>query len=348
MNISSLKPYIPPLEGRTKSGQLLLDFNERTTPASPLVDAALQEFVTTGAYRRYPSYSALYPLLAAYTGARESQLAITNGSDRGIELIIQTLVAPGEEIIIPAPTFVLFEQYATIREAKIIQPLYERDLSFPLQGVLDAISEKTKLIIVCNPNNPTGTLASQEAIETLCIKAQEVGAFVLVDEAYGEFSGVTCSALLSRYKHLIITRTFSKAFGLAALRIGYLMANEQIIEVIKKVQSPYEVNMAAVIAAQAALQDIAYMTDYCREVMQEAKPLTEDFFRSKEIAFYPSYGNFILFKPENPTLIFNKLRERGMLIRPRTGCRIEDTLRVSIGTVSNMNQFIYEYSTINN
>lgn len=347
-NIAQLEAYKPPLEGRGEAGLMLLDFNERTIPASPAVEAALLNYITSGTYTQYPRYEELTPLIAAYAEVKANNILITNGSDRAIELLIQIFLNSKDEIIIPTPSFALFDQYAQIKGAKIIAPTYKPDLRFPLKEVLEAMNTKTRLVVICNPNNPTGTGVTVEEIEMICKKAQSIDALILVDEAYYEFSQVTCSALLEKYKQLVITRTLSKAFGLAGLRIGYLIANKETIQILKKVQSPYEVNMAAVVAAQAALEDPTYMRDYCDEVMKKSKPLIEAFFEAQGIFYFPSEANYILFKPKSPTFIFKALRKKNILIRPRTGPQIQDTLRVSIGTVSNMNQFIYEYSQINN
>ena len=171
------------------------------------------------------------------------------------------------------------------------------DMSFPLDDVLNSITEKTKLVVICNPNNPTGTLISVADIEKICKKAKD--AIVYVDEAYAEFSAVTAVPLLDKYPNLIITRTFSKAFGLVALRIGYVIARPELIKEMLKVRGPYDINMVSLCAAKTALQNLDNLDNYVDEVMEKSKPMLEKFLDDVDIRYYESGSNFILIKPKD-------------------------------------------------
>lgn len=339
-----MKQYNPPLSGRRKFSGILLDFNERTSPPSPKIQQALQDFLNADKLQLYPEYGGLERKLAKYVGVNTDQIMITNGSDQGIDLIFRTFTEFCDTVIIPTPSFAMFYQCAQIIGNKILRPLYKKgDLSFPLDELLKMIRKPVKLIVICNPNNPTGTIVSTGDIEKIAKKAQN--AIILVDEAYFEFSGVTAIPLIKKYPNIIVTRTLSKAFGLPSLRIGYIVASKTFINELSKVQGPYDINMMAYTAAFAAFDDQKGMQKYVNEVMNKAKPRVEDFFTKNNITFYPSSGNFLLFKPDQKTTE-KKLKENGFLLRPQDKPNIENTLRLSIGTVNQMKQFINVYKSV--
>ena len=209
---------------------------------------------------------------------------------------------------------------------------------------MDLIDGRTKLIVVCNPNNPTGTAISIADIEKIARKAKR--AIVYIDEAYFEFSKITAVSLIKKYSNIIITRTFSKAFGLASLRIGYAIARAEYIAEMLKIRGPYDVNMAAYNAAYAALKNRKGMESYVKDVMESAKPLVEKFFAENAIPYFPSRSNFILFRPDNPENAMKLLTENGARVRPQNKQNIKNTLRVSIGTVQQMKKFITIYKSV--
>jgi len=328
--IQVMKSYSPPLEGRRKFKGQLLDFNERTIPVSSKVKEALIELIKADNIQVYPEYGDLIEEIASYTGAKKEEVMITNGSDQGIDLIFRTFVEEGEEVVIPSPSFAMFSQCAQIVGAKVI----------------NSIKEGVKLIVICNPNNPTGETIDLKEIEEITKKALDMNAIVYIDEAYFEFSKVTAVSLINKYPNLIITRTFSKAFGLASLRIGYTISSEKNISEMMKVRGPYDISMPAVVAAKAALQDVKSMEKYVDEVMNESKPMLENFFRENNIEFYPSRANFILFRPRDSKEMTGKLKEQGFLTRPREGVNINGTVRVTIGTVKQMKEFINQFKNV--
>lgn len=343
--ISVMKPYLPPIEGRRKYKGVLCDFNERTIPASSKVLAAIRAFVSQNQTQLYPEYGdKLLRKIAAYAKVEPQQVMVTNGSDQGIDLIFRTFTSRNDTVVIPAPSFAMFYQCAGMVGNKVVEPAYKLpDLEYPTDEVAKAVENGTKLVVICNPNNPTGTLLSLVEIEQILIKALEKSCIVYIDEAYGEFSGVTAAPLIKKYPNLIITRTFSKAFGLASLRIGYVISDESNIAELRKVLGPYDVNMAGFAAACAALDDLKETRKYANEVMEKSKPMVESFFEKQKIPFYPSGSNFVLFKPQNANLVYEKLREKSTLVRPRSGPNINGTLRVTIGTVPQMKKFISVY-----
>lgn len=341
--IQKMRPYKPPLKGRSKYSGMLLDFNERTTPPESKVVSALEKFVKGQKLQVYPEYFDLEKRIAEYAGIKVNQVMITNGSNQGIDIIFRTFTEKGDKVIIPSPSFAMFYQCAQIVGNEIICPLYKKDyLAFPLEETLKGlVDERVKMIVVCNPNNPTGTVVSLADIEKIAQKAKN--ALVYIDEAYFEFSKITAAPLIKKYPNIVITRTFSKAFGLAGLRIGYVIAAKEYIAEMSKVRGPYDVNMLAYAAASATLKDRKNMENYVEEVMKKAKLIVEKFFTENKITYYPSAANFILFRPNNPENTFEKLKKAGVLVRPQNKQNIEVTLRVSIGTLAQMKRFIEIY-----
>jgi len=344
-NIRLMKPYSPPIENRRCFNGLLLDFNEALIPIGPKVQKALIEFVKSNEFQTYPEYGNLVQKISQYVGCKDEEVLITNGSDQAIDIIFRTFTSEKDEVIIPSPSFALFYQCAQLNKNTIITPKYSENGTFPLGEVLDSINKKTKLIVICNPNNPTGTLVSVDDIEKIIIEAAKFNAEVYIDEAYYESSEVTATGLLEKYENLIITRTFSKAFGLASLRIGYVVASKKMIDQMLKVRAPYDVNMIAKIAADSALSDKISMEKYSNEVMNKSKLTLEKFFTNNKIMFLKSRANFILFKLPNANKVFDKLGEEGFRLRLRN-FRKNIYLRVTIGTLKQTKQFISVFKNL--
>ena len=336
--IRQMRTYNPPIEQRAKFKGLRLDFNERLAPLPAQVIDAIRNF-DPQRFMIYPSYGDLVKKIAKYAEVVVDNLMITNGSDQGMELIFRTFVSARDRVIIPSPSFAMFYQVAQVQGAEIIRPKYKADGSFPFEEVIELLNQKPKLVIICNPNNPTGTLLPLEKIEAILRAAGDT--LIYVDEAYFEFSGVTAIKLIEKYPNLFITRTFSKAFGLAALRIGYLMSYKTNIDEMLKVRGPYDINQIAKVAVEASLETFPELKQYCDEVMNKAKPFTEEFFRERTINFCPSDANFIYFK--EPFAGFSaKLEENGILIRPQA----DGYARVTIGALSQMERFTEIFNQI--
>ncbi|MFC1616586.1 pyridoxal phosphate-dependent aminotransferase [Candidatus Margulisiibacteriota bacterium] len=335
-----MKAYAPPLGGRKDYDGLLLDFNERTIPLNPKVTEALVNYFQNEKPNIYPEYEDLTAKIAEYSKVFSDQVMLTNGSDPGIDLVFRCFTGVGDEVIIPTPSFAIFFQCAQVMNNKILTPEYNKnDLSFPTEKIIGLISPKTNLIVLCNPNNPTGTVIPQPEIKEILDKALENKAIVLVDEAYFEFLQQSAAKFINDYPNLIITRTFSKAFGLAALRIGYLISQKQNIDNMLKVRIPYDINMPAVIAASASLDNISDIENYIAEVMYSAKPKLEDFFQKKGIKYVKSGANYILFQP--PIKDLDKiLEEKGFRVRIQNKPLIDGFLRVTIGTAAQTQKFL--------
>lgn len=333
--------YKPPLEGRGSKDFLLLDFNERTTPASPKVKEALKKFVDSDRTQVYPEYGDLEVKIAEYAEVQNGQTMVTNGGDQGIDVICRAFLDEGDKTIIPFPEFAMHYQSAGIQGAEILEPKYQEEGKIPLDEILELMDgERVRMIIFSNPNNPTGISTPIGEVEKILEKAKEKGIAVLHDEAYFEFSKITAKDLLKKYDNLYIVRTFAKAFGLVASRAGYVISQEKNIQELLKIRGPYDVNMFAKTAILAALADIEYMEKYVEETMKVAKPKLERFLKEKNIFFYPSQANYLLLKIKNPKEIMEKLKSKGILVRPKPCPDGKDAVRVSIGTLADTERLI--------
>jgi len=340
-NIARMGAYSPPLESRTDRDYLLLDFNESTVPPSPAVVEAITGFLRRGLLRAYPAYGRFGERLAAYTGLPPACTLLANGSDQAIEVVMRALLEPGDEVVFPVPGFAIFPQIAGVQGAELVSPRYRDDMSFPFEEVVAAVTPRTRLIVVINPNNPTGTSASEAQVRELLGRFPEVA--VLVDEAYHEFTGRTVAPLVREHDNLVVTRTFSKAFALAGLRLGYALSNAAFIRELHKVRGPYDVNMLAVQGAEAALAHPEGWRDYVAEVMTRAKPMVERFFTEHGVPFVRGEANFMLVRPPDVAAACAFLRERGILVRPQRE-PVADMFRLSVGTTADMQRFMAAFA----
>jgi histidinol-phosphate aminotransferase len=326
--VLAMAAYSPPTAGR--AGKLRLDFNENTVGCSPRVIAALKERLDSAALAVYPEYGEAKEAIGRYFGVRPEQFVFTNGTDEAIQVFINTYVDPGQEVLLLKPAYAMYRFYAEVAGAKIREVAYPQpDLEFPLQAVLDAITPETRAILLANPNNPTGTGVSLLGIERILHRARK--AVVMVDEAYYEFSGVTGLTEIERVPNLFVCRTFSKIFGMAAMRLGCLFSHEANVALLHKAQSPYSVNALAVMAAEAAVQDTTYVESYVAEVLA-ARELLCLGLEKLEIPYVPSSANFVLGHFGKRAIeVRDALRERGILVRDRSyqapGC-----VRMTVGT----------------
>jgi histidinol-phosphate aminotransferase len=326
--VQQMAPYHPPTAGR--AGKLRLDFNENTVGCSPAVTAALQRSLDPAALAIYPEYGCAKESIARYFQVPADSFVFTNGTDEAIQVFINTYIDDGQQVLVLRPAYAMYRFYAEVAGAKIIEiPYPQPDLEFPLQALLDAITPETRAILIANPNNPTGTGTSLHGIERILARAKK--AAVLIDEAYYEFSGVTALPEIATHPNLFVCRTFSKVFGMAGMRLGCMFSHPANIEFLHKAQSPYSVNSLAVIAAQAAVQDTAYVQNYVAEVLA-ARELLCLGLEKLGVRYIPSSANFVLARFGARAIeIRDALREQSILVRDRSyeapGC-----VRITAGT----------------
>lgn len=337
-----MAPYSPPTGGR--AGKLRLDFNENTVGCSPNVVAALREQLAEGLLAVYPEYTEVKAELAEFFGVAADQMLLTNGTDEAIQVLVNTYVDPGADAVLLRPSYAMYKFYAEVMGASIREvPYNPRDLSFPTDELLDAIRPETRAVLIANPNNPTGTGTDLDQIERILARAKN--AAVLIDEAYYEFAGVTALELLNERPNLFISRTFSKVYGMAAMRFGCLFSQASNIAYLHKAQSPYSVNSLAALAARAAIRDRTYIQKYVLEVLAAREHLYVGFERLG-IPYYRSQANFVLFDAgERAIELRDKLRARSILVRDRS-YEIPGCVRVTAGTRDQILHFLEELEAL--
>ena len=333
--VRRLKEYHPPLGGRVG---LRLDFNENTVGCSPRVLERLRQ-LQFDQLARYPERESVERQVAAHLGVDPAGLLLTNGVDEAIHLICETYLEPGDEVLIVVPTFSMYEIYAGATGARVITIPAAADFSYPTEQVLARVSPRTRLIAIANPNNPTGAVVPGN--ELLRILRAAPDAAVLVDEAYFDFYGESMLAEVASFPNLFVARTFSKAYGLAGLRIGVLVGSAGQMTMVRRVSSPYNVNAVALACLPEALADQDYIRQYVDEVRQGREQIEQE-LRSLKLRFWPSQANFVLVKiGERHDAFVRAMRERGILVRDRSrdsGC--DGCVRISVGSKAQTGQLI--------
>jgi histidinol-phosphate aminotransferase len=324
--VVAMPEYHPPLAGRNA---LRLDFNENTFAASPKVIARLRE-TTAEDLTKYPEREGVEAVAAAHFGLDAKQVLLTNGVDEAIHIVCAGLLEEDDEAIICTPTFFMYEVSVRMMTPHLVRVQADASLAFPYERFAAAITPRTKLIVISSPNNPTGAVVSREQILAICAKAPH--AAVLVDEAYYHFHGETVLDDVKRVPNLLVARTFSKAYGMASLRIGMLAGNAELIRYMRKVSSPYNVNGVALDCLPVALADEAYIAWYAEQV-RVGLGRTMDVLRKFGVDFFPSHANFVLMKigAKHAELV-KAMRAKGVLLRDRSsdpGC--DGYVRITIG-----------------
>jgi histidinol-phosphate aminotransferase len=333
--VRNVPSYHPPLGGRNG---LRLDFNENTVGCSPRV---LERLRSIGAEElaRYPEREPVEGVAARYFKVKAEELLLTNGVDEAIHLLCETYLEPEDEALMVVPTFSMYEVFATAPGARVVKIPAGANFSFPTSTVLRNVSAATRLIAIANPNNPTGSAAATE--DLLLIARAAPQAAVLIDEAYFEFHGKTLLPEWQRLPNLFVARTFSKAYGLAGLRVGVLMGDVTQMTGVRKVASPYNVNSVALACLPEALNDQPYIHKYVNEVCEGRERLQQELERLG-VPFWPSRANFVLMRPGEANSAFvGRMREHGILVRDRSrdpGC--EGCVRITLGTLEQTDRLL--------
>jgi histidinol-phosphate aminotransferase len=333
--VQQMKEYYPPLGSREA---MRLDFNENTLECSPRVRESLAQ-VSSGALTRYPEREPVEAIVAAHLGLRAEQVALTNGVDEAIHVLFEAFLDAGDEVLMPVPTYTMYEVYASATDARVVTVQAADDLQFPFDRLIVAITPQTKVIAIANPNSPSGSVATREQLLELARRAPH--AVLLVDEAYFHFFGETVMDLVGTLPNLVVARTFSKAYGLAGLRLGLLAGTVDLMRWVRRVLSPYSVNSLALACLPPALEDTAYLNWYVGEVLA-AREEFEAALDHAKVRRWPSRANFILVDIGARHAEFVRLmRDAGVLVRDRSsdpGC--DGRVRITIGTRAQMRQAV--------
>jgi histidinol-phosphate aminotransferase len=330
-----LPTYHPPLGGRIG---LRLDFNENTVGCSPRVLERLRR-IGFEELARYPEREPVEAIVATHLGIEPGEALLTNGVDEAIHLLCEAYLEEGDEVCIAVPTFSMYEIFAAATGARVVNVPAAEDFAFPTEGLRRQINSSTRLIVVANPNNPTGAAASLK--DLLVIAEFAPDAALLVDEAYFEFHGETLLPEWRTRPNVFVARTFSKAYGLAGLRVGVLCGNHEQMAAVRRVASPYNVNSVALACLPEALEDDAYVQNYVEQV-RAGRTQLQSALVSVGIPYWPSRANFVLMRLGEFTSAFIRgMRDRGILVRDRSrdyGC--QGCVRITLGSAEHTEKLL--------
>jgi len=347
--VRSIAPYQPgkPISelaremGLEESGIVKLASNENPRGIGPRTRAAIEGAI--GEVARYPDGGgfALKQALSARHAVDAASIVLGNGSNDVLELVALAFLGPGRAAVMSQHAFAVYPLATQARGARsIVVPA--RDYGHDLEAMARAIDEETYVLWIANPNNPTGTLAAPEALEAFLRRVPE-RVVVVLDEAYNEYlaPGLRADSVkwLKRHPNLVVTRTFSKAYGLAGLRVGYGLAHASVADVMNRVRQPFNVNSIGLAAAAAALDDMEFVARSYAENLQGLKQLEEG-ARALGLEFIPSHGNFITLRVGKAAEIFKRLLRRGVIVRPVAGYGLPEHLRVTVGTGQENERFL--------
>ena len=305
-----------------------LNGNENPYGPSPAVAKALAEFPNFNHYPD-PEQRQLRQALSGYVGVDPERIIAGNGSDELIDMLFRMFIGPGDNIINLTPTFGMYSLGAEICGGQAVSVPRDAEFEIDLEGVKLAITPRTKAIVVCSPNNPTGNMPREAEVRALL----DTGILVIVDEAYYEFSGQTLMPLLDEYPNLVVLRTFSKWAGLAGLRIGLGAMHPDLARTMMSVKPPYNVNLAAETALIASLEDMPALLERVNAIVAERERMYGLLSAIPTVKPYPSRANFILCQlPEGSgQQVFEDLCNRGIFLRHWNNPRLKDCVRTSVG-----------------
>jgi histidinol-phosphate aminotransferase len=324
--VERMHEYHPPLAGRDG---LRLDFNENTLAPSPRVQGVLRT-ISADSLTKYPERGHVERIVAQHFGLSPEAVLLTNGVDEAIHLVCETYLEPQDEVIVVTPTFSMYALYAEMTGATVRSIQADSTLQFPYKQVCEAIHSGTRLIMIASPNNPTGAVVDSKLLLDLAASAPQ--AALLVDEAYYHFHGESVLNETTTVTNLIVARTFSKAYGLAGLRIGLLVGHPDTMRYVRKVSSPYNVNSIALECLPEALADESYIAWYAEQIHQ-SRTVAEKALTGLKIPYWQSHANSILMNigPKHKAFV-EAMRRQGVLVRDRSadpGC--DGCVRITLG-----------------
>ena len=319
-NVLKLKPYSSARDEFQGNGSVFLDANENPYP-SP--------------YNRYPDphQFALKRKIAEIKGVDSEQIFLGNGSDEPIDLLIRAFCEPGvDNVLIPQPTYGMYSVSAEINAVEIKTVKLTPEFDIDLASTEKAWNERTKLLFLCSPNNPSGNLLSKDKIESLLRKFKGL---VIVDEAYIDFTDYTgFLPLLTQYNNLVVLQTLSKAWGLAGIRLGMCFSNVEVIKVLNKIKPPYNINILTQTVALESIREIQQKENWVKEIKIQRELLRNELAKIKMVEkVYPSDANFLLTKVKNAKVTYDLLVDKGIITRDRSNVILcNNCLRITVGT----------------
>ncbi len=326
-----------------KRPDVMLDANESPYSLPINIIDEIKSRIPYEKLNRYPDPRAykLCSKISDYVGHGISgdMIIAGDGSDELINIIISSYVGKGRKVLIPTPTFSVYSIYSKVNEGSVIPFNRDKDFNVDIDEMIDCINrERPELVFLCNPNNPTGTLTDREDIIKLLERCKSM---IVIDEAYFEFCNITCVDLVKKYKNLIILRTFSKAWGMAGIRLGYLISNKGVIDELLKVKPPYNVNSITQEIGITILDHIEYMKKNTSSILKERDYIIRHLKSIDKIKVYDTYANFIFLKVPDADMLCRALRDLSIGIRNFNNCQgISNHVRVGVGQRHENDQLI--------
>tara|TARA_R100000234_G_scaffold119768_1_gene103676 strand:- start:8348 stop:9400 length:1053 start_codon:yes stop_codon:yes gene_type:complete len=337
--ISKLEPYVPSSRDYGDEDWSYCDWNESQFPPSPLVLPAIKDFLLNSNIEKYPcaNNKELLGLLCDYTGLKTENIIIYNGSDDALKDVFLSFADQESKVVTYCPSYTQVDTFIAMatdnhHKQQIKDPLGAHEYDFEILKNYD-------VAYLANPNNPTGHVIEKDMIERIIsINPQTL---FIIDEAYYEFYQVSCADLVSKYDNIIVTRTFSKAFGLASLRIGYALGSKEKIAFLNKIKNVKSVNSIAQVAAIACLQDLNYLNKCVAETKQ-ARQLLQDYVdKSHHLSCVKSHSNFVLIRTDNSENVIKKMIDNKISIRDRSSFKnLENCIRITVGSIATTKKII--------
>jgi len=349
--IKDIPPYIPGKSkkeiakeyGLDEDSVIKLGSNENPLGPSKKVIDIITKYADSVSIYPEDVPSELHSKIAEHIGVDEGQVIAGNGSDEILDMAVKMLIEPGDEAVIPVPTFSMYRKLVELYSGRCIDVPLGDGFRFDVHKILEKITERTKLVFVCSPNNPTGSTIPEAGLKEILDK----DVVVILDEAYVEFSSGSFVKLVKEYKNLIVLRTFSKAFGLAGMRAGYGVADSEIIGYMVRIKTPFSVNTLAQKAAIAALEDKEHLEKSVELVETGRAFILEELSKIKGIKSYPSQANFVFIELESKAEdVVKALFKRGIIVRDCSFTGAGNYIRVSIGTTEENTKFLESFREV--
>lgn len=324
---------LPTYDVTERDWDIKLNANESNLNLPPLVEERVMNRLARIAFNRYPNEEAedLKDLIADNFGLSRGNILLGNGSSEILEKLFQAFGGIGRKIVFPVPSFSMYKIYAKVSESEAVPVELNADFSLDADKFITAVKENdAKMLVICTPNNPTGNAMPAATIEYI---AQNIECPFVIDEAYVEFYGLSAAELVKKYPHVIVARTFSKAYGMAAARIGYMLADTAIVDMVSRICMPYHINVMTLAAAAMVYQMRDEFVPRIQMYIAERKRLSEELVKLNVMTVYPSDTNFILVKTARAAE-YNEYLE-GLKIGVRSfgqAPRLENCLRITVGT----------------
>ena len=332
----------------TREGLEAMDRNERTVDFPPQVLEDIRRLITPFTLRAYPEPEAFYRQLADWLGVPREMLLLSAGADGAFRMIFDAFVKPGDEVVHAVPSYGMFPVYCELSNALSRPVSFDAELSLPLEKILSAITSKTKLVVLANPNQPIERIFDETECRQLLERCKRSGALLVLDEAYHHFCDVTALPLLKGHENLVVVRTFSKAFGLAGFRLGYLVSSRENVQRIEQFRPMYETHSAALAVGGYLLKNDHLMKEYVAQVKESRRFLLEA-LRGLQIPAYGKWGNSILaaLPAEIPAAETGAgLKRKGFLVRVETAPPLSNHLRITLGTLEQARRFFTAFESL--